>query len=244
MIIDSHCHLDEFYDNPQNQEGVDFCLAICCQNEGIDRFINLLDNTINIYGGLGVHPAYTTDFDDSMIEKYLSHEKIVGLGEIGLEYFYDVAPRSKQIKMFEKQLDLSTRHNLPIIIHNRDSDEDMMAILNNFKLPDGGVLHCFSSSRKLWEFGLEKGFYISFSGMVTFKKLLEVQEFAKDTPLDKLLIETDSPYLAPTPYRGKPNRPEWVKYVGEKIAELKRISAEEVFKSTSENFFKLFKILR
>ncbi len=240
MIIDSHCHLDEYYDAPKDIEGLDYCMAISCDTSSIHKFINFLNNTNNVFGGIGIHPEYASTFDSSLVEPFLNHKKIVGYGEIGLEYHYDVASRDLQIKMFEEQLDLAERYNLPVIIHNRESDQDMMDILSNFKLPNKGVLHCFSSSQKLWEYGLNRGFYISFSGMVTFKKLVDVQEMAKNTPVDRLLIETDSPYLAPEPFRGKRNRPELVKYTGEKIASLKEMDAEELINQTAENFFNLF----
>ncbi|MDB2682726.1 TatD family hydrolase [Alphaproteobacteria bacterium] len=258
MWIDSHCHLthEKFGDVTPDTlvsnavaAGVDGMLCINCRI--VDEFPTILKTAQsfdNVWCTIGTHPHEAgkaeelTVSQDELVAKALSDLKIVGIGETGLDYHYDFAPREDQIESFRKHIRACLETDLPMVVHAREADEDIIRIIKE-ESPDGklrGVMHCFSSGRKMAEEALEIGFYISFSGIVTFKKATELQDIARDVPLDRILVETDAPYLAPEPYRGKQNEPAYVSYTGRKIAELHGVSEEEVAKTTSGNFFKLF----
>lgn len=259
MWIDSHCHL-----NHPNFEGldpkqiaqqalshdVDGMVSICCRmSEEMDQLLEIAHSDDRIWCSIGTHPhdaAHEGEMAislEQLIEKANSDSNIVGIGESGLDYFYDNSPRDIQAESFRKHIRACIETDLPLIVHTRDAEEDTLKILKeegagvkNLK----GVMHCFSSAPWLGEAALELGFYISLSGIVTFKKSVELQEFAKTVPSDRLLVETDSPFLAPMPHRGKTNHPEYVARTGEFVAELRGVSAEEFAAQTSENFFRLF----
>lgn len=254
MFFDSHAHLDDGrFDKDRDkiierakENKIDNIL-----NPGADlntsiRAVNLAEKYPMIYAAVGVHPHNVKDMDEDTIEilKALSNrEKVVAIGEIGLDFHYDHSPRDVQRKWFKEQIKLAKEVNLPIIIHDREAHGEVFDILKEHDLGSlGCVMHCYSSSAELAKEYIKMGIYISIAGPITFKNARKTYEVAKEIPLEWLLIETDSPYLTPTPYRGKRNEPAYVKYVVEKIAEAKGISVEEVGHQTTLNAKKLFRL--
>ena len=251
MLTDSHCHL--FYD--QIFRDIDNVL-IRSKRLGVSRFIcvgtNINDSLLsldiaekfeNIYCSAGIHPHDSQDVDKDyiqQIELIMNSKKMIAIGEIGLDYFRNISSKKNQIKVFNELLQLAEKINKPIIFHNRDADQDIIDILSSY--PNViGVSHCFSSTLSTAKKLLDMGYYISFSGNLTFKNS-NLSTVAKYLPLDRLLVETDSPYLSPEPYRGKPNEPGRTRYVAEKLAEIHNISFESVAEQTTKNINKLFSI--
>lgn len=259
MWIDSHCHLNHKGITDKGipsdivtaakSAGVGGMLTICCRiAQEADELIAIANANDNVWCTIGTHP-HDADVED---EKAISaddivalankHNKIIGLGETGLDYFYDHAPREDQKLSFIKHINACKNSDLPIIVHTRDAETDTYKILSE----EGGngalrgVMHCFSSSQWLAERALDLGFYISFSGIVTFPKAQELRDTAKIVPLDRILVETDAPFLAPVPYRGKVNEPAYVCKTGEFLAEFYGKTPEEFAKITTDNFFRLF----
>jgi TatD DNase family protein len=195
---------------------------------------------------VGVHPHEAATegplCDLARLEELSRHPKVVGFGETGLDFFYDHSPRAAQEASFRLHCEAARKFGLPVVVHTRDADEDTRRILveEQIKGPFTGLIHCFSSGNKLADFALEIGFYLSFSGILTFKKAEALQEVAKAVPLDRILIETDAPYLAPMPFRGKRNQPAYVPRIAAKIAELKGLPIIEVEAATTANFHRLF----
>jgi TatD DNase family protein len=256
MFIDSHSHLDvpqfdadraEVIDRARGA-GIDTMLEICGSDVAkgsLDIGIKLAEEYPFIYAAVGVHPHEASLYDEALEQKLIEmtgHEKVVGWGEIGLDYYYDNSPRDLQRNIFRRQLELGRRCNLPIIIHTRDAEDDTIAILKDAPPGISGVIHCFTGTQNLAETAIRLGFYISFSGVLTFKTAGDLREVARNTPLDKLLIETDCPYLAPVPHRGKRNEPAFVKDTAAKLAEIKGASIEEIARITSANFKRLFRL--
>lgn len=250
MFFDSHAHLDdERFDTDRDlvisslkDEGIDFFVNVGADMEGSRKSIELSEKYDFVYAACGVHPHDAdsmTEDDLKELEKMLSHKKAVALGEIGLDYYYDNSERETQKKWFIRQLSLAKKLDIPVIVHCRDATLDCLEILKNSGVTKG-VMHCFSGSFESAKEVLSLGWYISFSGSVTFKNAKNLQKAAEIVPMDRLLIETDSPYLSPEPVRGKRNDPSRVKYVAEKIAEIKGISVEEVAKITMENTKRFF----
>jgi TatD DNase family protein len=255
MLIDSHCHLDklEFKNdlalvpdalNNAKQNGVDLCLCIGVNLEDSPTVVSLADRYPEVYATVGVHPLdQKSDLDFlGVLPPLLKHPKVVAVGETGLDFFKS-SDQALQITAFETQVELAAEHKLPLVIHTRAAKEETLSILKNASQKpgfSGGVLHCFTEDLDMAKRGVDLGFFVSFSGIVTFKNSVELQEVAKALPLDAILVETDSPWLAPVPHRGKPNSPQWVVHVAEKIAELRGIDFETVTAATSENFFKCF----
>jgi len=254
MLIDSHCHLD-FNDFEEDLEDI----LLRAKENGITAMLNA-GNNINeldkqlqlseaypfIYTAVGVHPhnaeEYTNIKAADFIEKS-QHPKVVAIGECGLDYYYDNSPRDLQKKIFIEQIIAAQETGLPLIIHTRDADDDTIAILEEYykKSPFSGEIHCFSGSHKLAEFALSIGFYISASGIITFNKSGDLRDIFKDIPLEKLLVETDAPFLAPIPMRGRRNEPAFVRYTAERLAQLKEVSFEKLAQITSDNFHNLFR---
>jgi len=251
MLTDSHCHL--FYD--QIFRDIDNVL-IRSKRLGVSRFIcvgtNINDSLLsldiaekfeNVYCSAGIHPHDSQDVDKDyiqQIELIMNSKKMIAIGEIGLDYFRNISSKKNQIKVFNELLQLAEKINKPIIFHNRDADQDIIDILSSY--PNViGVSHCFSSTLSTAKKLLDMGYYISFSGNLTFKNS-DLSKVAKYLPLDRLLVETDSPYLSPEPYRGKPNEPGRTRYVAEKLAEIHNISFESVAEQTTKNVNKLFSI--
>ena len=251
-IFDTHTHLNA--DDFAGREAEELALAkemgvtrhnvVGFDAPTIKRAIELAEKFPEIYATIGWHPteagSYNQEIED-MIVANLSHPKVVGLGEIGLDYYWMEDPKDVQIEVFKRQIQLSKDHNLPFIVHTRDALEDTYAVIKEAGVgPCGGIIHSFSGSLEMAERFIELGMMISFSGVVTFKKALDVQEAAQKLPLDKILVETDAPYLAPVPKRGCENRTAYTRYVVDKIAELRALTSEEVAKATSDNAKRLF----
>ncbi len=253
FLIDSHCHLnmkefhhdlDQVIDNAKNN-GIKYLHTICTKMSDYPDIIKIIEKHDNIYGSFGIHPHEANEYIDLNIEdiiKYLSHEKIISVGETGLDYYYEYSNRANQKISFEKHIEASRKTRLPIIVHTREADDDTISIIEN-EMINGefpGLIHCFSSSERLAKKVLDLGLYISISGIVTFKNAVNLQEIVKWLPLDRIIIETDAPYLAPIPFRGKRNEPAFVKYVANFIAQLKNLEPQEVYRATTENFIRLF----
>jgi TatD DNase family protein len=198
-----------------------------------------------VWGSLGIHPHDASEFTADTAAEILKHgndDKIVAIGEIGLDYYYDHSDRAVQRKVFEQQLDIAIQLNQPIVVHTREADEDMQAILKNFsaQMPEKGVIHSFTSGLPLAEYCLSEGFMLGFNGIVTFNSADNVREVLAATPLEQVVVETDAPYLTPVPYRGKPNESQYLPFIIEKVAEVKAVSVEQVLQQTYENSNRLF----
>ncbi|MGD2117879.1 MAG: TatD family hydrolase [Chromatiales bacterium] len=254
MFIDSHCHLDRLDLAPFNndfaelmqairQADVDHLLCVSIDLESYPAMLALVDQYPNVSTSVGVHP---NDFDrrepsvDELVE-LAQHPSNVAIGETGLDYFRSEGSLDWQRDRFRTHIRAARQAGKPLIIHTRDAREDTINILREENAAEvGGVMHCFTESLEMAEAAMEMNFYISFSGIVTFKNAVELQEVARKVPLERMLIETDSPYLAPVPYRGKPNIPAYVGKVAEYIAGLRDISVEKLAEITSANFRRLF----
>lgn len=257
MFVDSHSHLDspELYSELDavliraEEAQVHTILTIGCLNgsqESISRFLQLLERSEGIYGGLGVHPHDAQIYEDIVgeeIQEYLKHSKIVGWGEIGLDFHYKYSPRKDQIEAFRDQLRRARSVDCPVIIHMREAEELTCQILEEeFSGGPGAVVHCFTAELEIAERCLQQGFYLSFGGILTFQKSDNLRSVARQIPLDRVLIETDSPYLAPVPFRGKRNEPAYVVKVAEMLGQIHEKSTEEIAAITESNFKELFRI--
>ena len=256
-MIDSHCHLSQAdYDLPVHdlikiarEEGIDKMLNIACDTGDWDELIQVINRYKNVYGAIGIHPEYALRDKDNFLEKlpklFDENPKLLAVGEIGLDYSDKTIPADKQKNLFYKQIQIAHEIGKPIIVHTRDAEVDTLDILSKAyktgRLKDSGIIHCFSGSLELAQKTLDMGFYISISGIITFKSANSLREIVKEIPVDKLLVETDCPWLAPEPFRGRKNQPAYVVKTLEKVAELKGISAEELDKITTKNFKQLFK---
>ena len=253
LLVDSHCHLDF----PELQEDLDGVMAraaaagigtmvtICTRVEQFATILAIAERFDNVYCSVGLHPhdaAAEPELSTAHLVELAAHAKVIGIGETGLDFHYDHSPRALQAEMFRRHIAASRQTGLPLIVHSRAADDEMIAILRDeaVKGPFPGVLHCFSSGPELARAALALDFYISFSGIVTFKKADEVRAVAVETPLDRLLVETDAPYLAPVPHRGKTNEPAYVANTAAKLAELRGMSSAGMAETTSANFFRLF----
>lgn len=254
MLIDTHVHLnaDQYDEDLQEvidralEEGIDRMFVVGFDTNTIERTMKLIDQYDFIYGIIGWHPVDAIDCTEERlqwIEELSRHPKIIGIGEMGLDYHWDKSPKDIQKEVFRKQIALAKRVQLPIIIHNREATQDCVDILKEENASEvGGIMHSFSGSNEIADEILKMNFYISLGGPVTFKNAKQPKEVAQHVPLDRLLVETDAPYLSPHPYRGKRNEPARIKLVAEQIAELRGISYEEVCKATTENAERLFKL--
>jgi len=251
MFIDSHCHLnfpeladklDEVLANMHEYQ-VKEALCVSVDLEHLPRIISLAEQNQNIYASVGVHPDYELVEEPTKDElvALAKHPKVVAIGETGLDYFRLQGDLEWQRDRFRTHIKAAVECSKPLIIHTRSASADTLRLMReeNAYRP-GGVMHCFTESLDVALAAIEMNFYISFSGIVTFKKALELKEVAKRIPLERMLIETDSPYLAPVPHRGQLNQPAYVKHVAEEIAKLRGISVEEVGEATSANFHRLF----
>lgn len=254
MLFDTHVHLndDQFKEDIEEvikraqEAGVSNMVVVGFDRATITRAMELIEKYDFIYASIGWHPVDAIDMLDedlAWIEELSSHPKVVAIGEMGLDYHWDKSPRDIQKEVFRKQIRLAKKVNLPIVIHNREATADIVDILKEEHAESvGGIMHCYSGSPEVAKECLDMNFYISLGGPVTFKNAKKPKEVAVEVPLDKLLIETDCPYLAPHPYRGKRNEPAYVKLVAEQIAELKGLTFEEVAVATNQNARKLFGI--
>lgn len=252
-IVDSHCHLNykglvedqaEVIDRARGQ-GVGCMLAINTKLKEYDEIIEIVESYPDVYGSVGIHPHEAENEPDVALDALLArakHPKIVGIGETGLDYFYDNAPRDMQQVNFRSHIAAARETGLPVIVHTRDADEDCVSILRE-EMAKGaftGVIHCFTASQFLADAVLELGFHISISGIATFKNAKDLQATVKTIPMDRLLVETDAPFLAPVPHRGKTCEPAFVMDTARFVADLKGEAFEEFQHTTSANFFKLF----
>lgn len=256
MLIETHCHLDYLKALPLeeirqkiSEAGISKVVTIGVDPNNLDRALELAELYPEVYFTQGIHPHDAKDFTEVEIEKISTrsqHPKMVAIGEIGLDYHYNNSPQEIQRAVFEQQLQMACDHDLPVVIHTREADEDTKAMLKNFSqhLKRKGVVHSFTSSIELAEFVLSEGFYLGFNGIITFKKAENVQEVVKITPLEKILFETDSPFLTPVPHRGKENAPYYLPFVASKIAELKNVELELLKKQVLQNSLDCFPKLR
>lgn len=254
LLFDTHVHLNarQFKDDRDatikraQEAGVTKMVVVGFDEETINLAMEITEAYDFIYAAVGWHPVDAIHYKDKhleWIEELSKHPKVVAIGEMGLDYHWDTSPKDVQEEVFRKQIRLAKKLKMPIIIHNREATEDIIGILQEESASEvGGIMHCYSATRKELQACLDMNFYISLAGPVTFKNAKEVKEVAKVVPLDKLLIETDAPYLAPHPYRGKRNEPAYVSLVAKEIAELRGMDYEELCQITTENAMRLFRI--
>lgn len=253
MLVDSHCHLDfDSFDEDRSETlnrafdaGIGMMVTICTRLSRFEAIREIAEMDDRLYCSVGIHPHQVAEEETATLEALVSrsaHPKVIGIGETGLDYYYDNSPRDDQESSFRTHIAAARDTGLPLIVHTRDADEHMAAILRDEagKGAFPGVLHCFSSSRALAEAALDLGFYISCSGIVTFKNAEELRDIIRNVPLERLIVETDSPFLAPIPNRGKRNEPSFVVHTAEKVAELKGLDMAEFSRISTENFFRLF----
>lgn len=250
-IIETHCHLDYLEGDDLDQTladakavNIEKIVTIAVSPDNLAKVRKLTENAL-IWGTQGIHPHDAEKFTDDTADEIRRHgrdNKIVAIGEIGLDYYYDHADRNVQKKVFERQLEIACELDQPIVVHTREADADMQAILSNFSshLKRKGVIHSFTSGLALAEYCLGEGFMLGFNGIVTFNSADNVREVLDATPLDQLVVETDSPYLTPVPYRGRPNGPKYIPFVVEKIAEVKGLDVGDVLSATYNNSNRLF----
>ncbi len=254
MLIDSHCHLDRLkldkYDGDLSKaiaaardRGVEKMLCVGISLDNREQVLSIAEQYPDIVASVGVHPL---DVESGLasceqLVAWGAHDKVVAIGETGLDYYYTQDHKQIQHESFIVHLQAAAQARLPVIVHTRDAREDTIALIREHGcLESAGVLHCFTESLEMAKQALDLNYYISLSGIVTFKNAEELREVARQVPLDRLLVETDSPYLAPVPYRGKPNEPAFVREVAEFIAELRGVSYEELAQITGDNFHRLF----
>ncbi|MGR5140907.1 TatD family hydrolase [Photobacterium sp. DNB23_23_1] len=253
MLVDSHCHLDKLdYEQlhtgiddvlaKAKARGIDYCLSVGVTLKSFPTMMEMIAPHDNVFASCGVHPLDIEEgFDFDTLKEFARHERVVAIGETGLDYHYQPELAEQQKEIFRQHVRLAVELNKPLIIHTRMAREDTLQILREEGAEKcGGVLHCFTESLEMAQAAIELGFYISISGIVTFNKASELKHVVSQLPLERLLVETDSPYLAPIPYRGKQNQPAYVREVAEHIGLLKGVSVEEVERVTTDNFFTLF----
>lgn len=253
MLVDSHCHLDfPDFDTEREEivkraaaEGVRYMVTICTRVEKFDGIRQIAERFDPVYCSVGTHPHNAGEEQHISVADLVTlseHPKVVAIGEAGLDYFYDNAPREAQAAGLRRHIAAARTTQLPLVIHARDADDDMQAILRE-ETEDGPfpfVLHCFSSGRELAQTGIELGGYVSFSGILTFKRSDELRAIARALPPERLLVETDAPYLAPVPHRGRRNEPSYVVHTAETLADALAIDRDVLWRQTTENFFRLF----
>jgi len=259
-LIDTHCHINfESYDEDRDavitraaEAGVRRIINPAIDLETSRAVLALAAQYPRLYAAVGVHPNSSTDFDESWIGKltaFAGQPKVIAIGEIGLDYHWDKSPKEKQFQAFQAQLALAARLELPVIIHNREASEDVIAILERWSqdLPPSlqdrpGVLHSFSAPPEIAEQALNIGFYLGFTGPITYKNADQLRRIAAQVPLDRIVVETDGPFLTPTPYRGKRNEPASIPLIVERLAALRNTSTEAMGRATTENAMRLFRL--
>ena len=255
LLVDSHCHLDmldlAFWDGRMEgalesarEQGVGHMLCVCIDMENYSNVLDVAAAHDNIFASVGVHPNVTEGMEPSVDEliELASNDNVIAIGETGLDYFRSEGDLEWQRDRFRRHIAAAKKTGKPLIIHSRESTEDILKIMREEGADQvGGVMHCFVDDWDIAKQAMDLNFNISLSGIVTFKNATTVKEVAKKMPEDRLMVETDSPYLAPVPFRGKMNQPAYVRYVAEHVAELRNVSYEKIAESTTRNFFELFK---
>jgi len=249
MLVDSHCHLD-FLDSDLDQilkaahdMDVEYILSVCTNLDNFPKILQIAKSYKNVFTSLGIHPSEKLQTEPTVDElvKLAADPLVVAIGEAGLDYHYDFVSQEAQQIRFRNHIRAALEIKKPLIVHTREAREDTLRIMQEEGADKiGGVMHCFTETSETAKRALDMDFYISFSGIITFKNAASLREIAKSVPLDRMLLETDAPYLAPMPYRGKPNQPAYVRYVAECIAKLRNVSYETIAKHTTQNFFRLF----
>jgi TatD DNase family protein len=252
--IETHCHLDYLKQLPTEEiiqkakeQNIEKIMTISVEPDNLQTVIDIANTYENVYCSQGIHPHDAKLANDNVLktikENALKESKVLALGEMGLDYHYDNSPRDIQKKYFRAQLELAAEIDYPVVIHTRDADDDTIEILKDLgpSLNRKGVLHSFTSTPKLAEVALDLGFYIGFNGIITFKKAQEVRDIVSLTPIEKILLETDSPFLTPVPHRGKENAPFYLPFVAQKVAQIKELPLEEVQEQCYQNSIDLFK---
>ena len=251
-MIDSHCHLDHepLFDNLNEvinrakAVGVKKLLTICTSDQSFKNIQKILDIDEIIYGTYGIHPHEAKNYKitkNVIIENILKHPKLIGIGETGLDFYYNHSKKSEQIESFKNHIEASLEANVPIIVHSRNAEKETYEILNEYKENKPKILmHCFTGSYAFFQNMEKLNSYFSASGIITFKNSYDLQKTFSKIPSDRLLVETDSPFLAPMPMRGKKNEPSFIKHTINKLAELKNVNTNEIIKITSKNFENLF----
>ena len=253
MIFDSHAHYDDEAFNEEREailnslpkNGISPIVNVSAQLSGVTATVELTEKYPFIYGSVGVHPDHVGELSEEKIQwmkELAGREKIVAVGEIGLDHYWDTESDEVQRKWFIRQLELAGEVKKPVIIHSREAAADTMYIMKNYAQGLDGVIHCYSYSREMAEEYVKMGFYIGIGGVVTFKNAKKLKDVAAAIPIEKIVLETDCPYMAPEPYRGKRNQSSYIQYVAEKIAELKEMSPEEVIAVTEKNARDLYGI--
>lgn len=260
MLIDTHLHLDfDHYDDDRNEvvaravdAGVEKMITIGIDRETCRRAMTLIDRFDAVYAAVGIHPNSATDwgeYAEAALHDYVQHPKVVAIGEIGLDYYWDKTSPKRQHEVFRAQLDLAAELEMPVIIHNRDADGDVLTMLRDW-ITDvqpaypPGVLHFFSGDTEMARAGEELGLYFGVDGPLTFRNADAMREVVSTLSLDRLLVETDAPFLTPQPHRGKRNEPAYVRFIAQQLAELHGLSVEDVARRTTENAYRLFPKLR
>ena len=251
-MIDSHCHLDHEQINSDlsnvikrsKDVGIEKLLTISTSFESFKKIKDIITEDEIIFGTIGIHPHETDNNEisvDEIVKNFGESPKIIGIGETGLDFYYNNSDKEKQIKSFKKHIEASIKTNSPLIIHSRNAEDETFEILNQYHDKKLKILmHCFTGSKNFAERLLKLNAFFSASGIITFKNSLDLQETFKSLPLDKILIETDSPYLAPVPNRGKKNEPSFLSFTAQKLADIKDLTKQEITKITTTNFNKLF----
>jgi TatD DNase family protein len=250
-LIDTHAHLDfpQFSKDREeviarSQKQLKYIINVGADLASSHRSLELSLNYNKIFSTVGIHPHDATDLDQKsliVMKDLAKADKVVGIGETGLDFHYDNSPRNIQKQAFQKQIDLAQEINLPLVIHSREADEETMSMLEKNNV-ENGIWHCFSSNKEIARKVLDLGLYIAFGGIITFKNAENIRDLIKSLPLDRLLIETDSPFLTPVPHRGQRNQPAYVEYVVKKIAEIKETSLEEVAEKTTKNAERVYRL--
>ncbi|QGU88010.1 metal-dependent hydrolase [Erwinia sorbitola] len=255
FLVDSHCHLDGLNYETLHQDvsdvlakaaarDVKFMLAVATTLPGYSAMVDLIGERPNVAYSCGVHPLHLQEeYDYAELRELAAHPRVIAMGETGLDYFYQKETMERQQASFREHIRIGRDLNKPVIVHTRDARADTLAILQEEQAQDcGGVLHCFTEDRETAAKLLDMGFYISFSGIATFKNAEQIREAARYVPLDRMLVETDSPYLAPVPHRGKENQPAYTRDVAEYMAVVKGVTIAEMAQATTENFSRLFHV--
>lgn len=251
MLIDSHCHLDSDQFDADREQVIERALAAGITNmvaigtgngpPDLEAGIRLADRHESFYATVGVHPHDASkQFDENHLAALTQHPKVVAVGEIGLDYHYDFSPRETQKAVFIQQMRIAAAAKKPIVIHTREAwDDTIHLIRDHWNSAQGGIMHCFSGNAEQAQQALDLGFYLAFGGIVTFPKALDIQESARIAPLDRILVETDAPYLAPVPKRGKRNEPAFMIETVKKLAQLRGVSEQQIAEQTTKNFLRL-----